>query len=57
MGVTVILGDFEWDEEKAASNERKHGVSFEVATAVFLDTRASSRLTILAARCASRFLE
>ncbi|WP_208866542.1 BrnT family toxin [Mesorhizobium sanjuanii] len=28
---------FEWDAEKAASNLRKHGVSFEVATGVFLD--------------------
>jgi len=28
---------FEWDEAKAASNERKHGVSFEVAATVFAD--------------------
>ena len=28
---------FEWDEEKAASNERKHGVSFEEAESVFAD--------------------
>lgn len=28
---------FEWDEEKAASNLRKHGVSFEEASTVFAD--------------------
>jgi uncharacterized protein len=29
MGVTVIRDDFEWDEDKAASNLAKHNVSFE----------------------------
>ncbi|HZP22054.1 MAG TPA: BrnT family toxin [Terriglobales bacterium] len=28
---------FEWDSEKAQSNVRKHGVSFELARSVFLD--------------------
>jgi uncharacterized DUF497 family protein len=28
---------FEWDEPKNLSNRRKHGVSFEEASAVFLD--------------------
>lgn len=28
---TVVEGDFEWDEDKAASNAAKHGVSFEEA--------------------------
>ena len=28
---------FEWDEEKAAANFAKHGVSFEEAQAVFDD--------------------
>lgn len=28
---------FEWDEEKAAINLKKHGVSFEIAAKVFLD--------------------
>jgi uncharacterized DUF497 family protein len=28
---------FEWDEAKNLSNQRKHGVSFEKASAVFLD--------------------
>ena len=32
---------FEWDERKAARNLAKHGVAFEYATRVFLD---SSRL-------------
>lgn len=29
--------DFEWDEEKAASNVAKHGVSFDEATTIFDD--------------------
>ncbi len=28
---------FEWDEAKNASNQRKHGLSFEEASEVFLD--------------------
>lgn len=28
---------FEWDEQKAESNEEKHGVSFEEAKGVFAD--------------------
>jgi hypothetical protein len=28
---------FEWDEEKAAANLRKHGVSFEEASTAFTD--------------------
>lgn len=28
---------FEWDEDKAQQNERKHGVSFEEAATVFGD--------------------
>jgi uncharacterized protein len=28
---------FEWDPQKAASNRRKHGVSFEEARSVFAD--------------------
>lgn len=30
---------FEWDEVKAAANERKHGVTFELAFSVFYDPR------------------
>jgi len=30
---------FEWDEAKDLSNRRKHGVSFEEASQVFLDPR------------------
>lgn len=28
---------FEWDDAKAQSNIRKHGVSFELARSVFID--------------------
>jgi uncharacterized protein len=31
---------FEWDQTKAASNLRKHGVSFETAVRVFADPYA-----------------
>ena len=34
---TVVYGDFEWDDEKAAANLTKHGVSFEEASTVFAD--------------------
>ena len=33
------LFEFEWDEAKAAVNERKHGVRFELASSVFYDPR------------------
>jgi uncharacterized DUF497 family protein len=29
---------FEWDERKAASNEAKHGISFEEASTAFFDS-------------------
>lgn len=32
-------GSFEWDPEKDAGNQRKHGVSFVEAQAAFLDSR------------------
>ena len=28
---------FEWDEEKAKTNLKKHGIGFEEATTVFID--------------------
>ena len=31
---------FEWDDRKAAANQKKHGVSFEEARTVFLDEQA-----------------
>lgn len=33
-------GDFEWDDEKAAANIAKHGVSFAEAATVFADSWA-----------------
>ena len=33
---------FEWDAAKAATNERKHGVSFELAVRAFADPLAIS---------------
>ena len=37
---------FEWDEEKAAANLRKHGVGFVAALAVFTDPACVERLDI-----------
>ncbi len=34
--------DYEWDRDKAAGNTRKHGVTFDEATSVFLDPLAIS---------------
>jgi len=33
--------EFEWDEEKAASNKKKHQVAFEEAATVFADPLAA----------------
>lgn len=35
---------FEWDERKAASNLRKHGIPFPFATRIFLDENRTERL-------------
>jgi hypothetical protein len=35
---------FEWDEKKNQANQKKHGVSFELAQRVFDDPLALSRL-------------
>ena len=35
--------EFEWDDRKAASNRRKHGVSFDEARQVFRDLTAVDR--------------
>jgi uncharacterized DUF497 family protein len=37
---TKRYGDFEWDEKKAQTNHRKHGVSFEEAITTFADPMA-----------------
>jgi hypothetical protein len=36
---------FEWDEEKASRNEKKHGVTFEEARTIFNDPLPSQLLT------------
>jgi uncharacterized DUF497 family protein len=33
--------EFEWDDDKAASNKKKHGVTFEEAASVFADPLAA----------------
>jgi hypothetical protein len=41
MGRTIISADgyFEWDEDKAKTNEKKHGIAFERALSVFYDPK------------------
>ena len=36
----MMQSGFEWDEDKARSNIRKHGVTFEEASTVFADPLA-----------------
>jgi uncharacterized DUF497 family protein len=36
----LLTYHFQWDDEKADANERKHGISFDAAAAVFLDPLA-----------------
>jgi hypothetical protein len=36
---TVVVGDFEWDSDKAESNLAKHGVSFEEAASALADPK------------------
>jgi len=38
---TIVIDEFEWDQAKAASNVRKHGVTFMEAARVFLDPLAA----------------
>ncbi len=37
---TVVFGSYEWDEDKAASNLEKHGVSFVEGASALEDPRA-----------------
>ena len=39
----MIETTFEWDEAKNLSNERKHGIRFELAVLAFLDPLVVSR--------------
>ncbi|NCC63757.1 MAG: BrnT family toxin [Spirochaetia bacterium] len=41
MGRTIVSEDgcFEWDEDKAITSEKKHGIAFERALSVFCDPK------------------
>jgi uncharacterized DUF497 family protein len=45
---------FEWDDAKAESNYRKHGVDFETATETFADPFAIERIPICRIRKITR---
>jgi uncharacterized protein len=47
---------FEWDVEKGKSNARKHGVSFEEASAVFYDPAGISFDDVIHSVGEARFL-
>jgi uncharacterized DUF497 family protein len=52
----VIPYHFEWDPEKARTNVRKHGVSFDEAQTVFSDTLALDRLDVKHSHDEVRFM-
>jgi uncharacterized DUF497 family protein len=37
---TIVYGDFEWDDAKAALNLTKHGISFQEAVTAVVDPNA-----------------
>ena len=49
---------FDWNARKAAANQRKHGVSFDEAVSVFLDSVSATGedevIRIITARLATR---
>ncbi len=47
---------FEWDPRKAQSNAEKHGVSFDEAVTVFLDTNALDGPDLSHSAVEARFL-
>lgn len=61
---TVRFGDVEWDDAKAAANERKHRISFVEAMECFLDphgveladARFPDRVALIAVSRAHRIL-
>jgi uncharacterized DUF497 family protein len=61
---TVIHGDFEWDDAKAAANASKHDVTFVEATTVFddvdfllnVDPRDATRFVAVGFSLAARVL-
>jgi uncharacterized DUF497 family protein len=61
---TVVEGDFEWDDVKAASNLTKHGVSFPEGATVFADPYAvylddasgAGRMVVIGASIRERLL-
>ncbi len=48
--------EFEWDERKAKTNLRKHGISFEEAISVFVDPLSSTIFDPLHSNDEDRFV-
>jgi uncharacterized DUF497 family protein len=47
---------FEWDDEKAARNSSKHGVSFELASTIFYDRNILTLADVSHSETEERFL-
>ena len=58
MNVSSMINGlvFEWDSAKDETNRRKHGVSFESATRVFLDTNRIERYDFAHSSSEDRYL-
>lgn len=52
----MVHYEFEWDEAKARSNQRKHGVSFAEAASCFLDVFAIESFDVEHSNDEDRFM-
>ena len=52
----MLRHDFEWDDEKAHANERKHGVSFDEAKTCFYDVFAIETYDVIHSAGEDRFV-
>ncbi|HKS21363.1 MAG TPA: BrnT family toxin [Thermoanaerobaculia bacterium] len=52
----MIHYKFDWDEEKARLNERKHGVTFTEATSCFMDVFAIESFDVIHSTDEDRFV-
>ena len=52
----MLHHEFEWDDEKARANERKHGVSFDEAKTCFYDVFAIESHDVVHSAGEDRFI-
>lgn len=51
----MVKARFEWDPDKDATNQKKHGVSFQLAQYAFADTRRVIAKDVTHSRLEDRF--